>query len=43
MDREIVQISTPPANVDLDEGLDEYDEELTETFPASDVPASVRP
>jgi hypothetical protein len=41
MDREPLQTSTPPA--DVDEGLDAYDEELTETFPASDVPASVHP
>lgn len=43
MDRQIVPIPTPPADVDVDEGLDAYDEELTETFPASDVPASVHP
>jgi hypothetical protein len=43
MDREPLQTSTPPADVDVDEGLDAYGEELTETFPASDVPASVHP
>lgn len=43
MERETEQTATPPADVDVDEGLDAYDEELTETFPASDVPASVHP
>lgn len=43
MERELLQNSTPPTDVDVDEGLDAYDEELTETFPASDVPASVHP
>jgi len=34
---------TPPNGLDIDEGLDEYDEEVSETFPASDPPASTEP
>jgi hypothetical protein len=32
-----------PQNVDVDEELDELDEELAESFPASDPPASTQP
>lgn len=34
---------TPPDGLDIDEGLDPYDEELAESFPASDPPASTEP
>lgn len=34
---------TPPDGLDIDEGLDAYDEEVAETFPASDPPASTEP
>lgn len=37
------QLHTPPTGLDVDEGLDAYDEELTETFPASDPPESTHP
>ncbi len=34
---------TPPDGLDIDEGLDPYDEELAESFPASDPPSSIEP
>ena len=34
---------TPPDELDLDEELDDYDEEVAESFPASDPPASTQP
>ncbi|HEY1728965.1 MAG TPA: hypothetical protein VGG22_11370 [Candidatus Baltobacteraceae bacterium] len=34
---------TPPDGLDIDEGLDDYDKEVAETFPASDPPASTEP
>lgn len=43
MDRDMAEYPTPPADADLDEGLDSYDKELAESFPASDVPESVHP
>lgn len=33
----------PPDDVDIDEELDEYDEEVAESFPASDPPAGTHP
>ncbi|MBV8425171.1 MAG: hypothetical protein JO349_08260 [Candidatus Eremiobacteraeota bacterium] len=33
----------PPDDLDSDEGLDEYDEEVAESFPASDPPAGTQP
>lgn len=45
MDRDIERdkTRTPPDNVDIDEELDSYDEEVAESFPASDPPSSVSP
>ena len=33
----------PPDDVDEDEGLDSYDKEVAESFPASDPPESTQP
>ncbi|MGH7683750.1 MAG: hypothetical protein ACREMT_05355 [Vulcanimicrobiaceae bacterium] len=33
----------PPDDVDEDEDLDAYDEELAESFPASDPPSGAQP
>ena len=33
----------PPDDVDEDEDLDAYDEEVAESFPASDPPSSSQP
>lgn len=33
---------TPPNDVDTDEDLDSYDEEVAESFPASDPPSSTQ-
>jgi len=35
--------TTPPDDLDIDEDLDEYDEELADSFPASDPPESTQP
>lgn len=46
MDRDVdhgAKQTPPPDDLDIDEGLDEYDEELSESFPASDPPNSVQP
>ena len=43
MDGDTSERLTPPRDLDIDEGLDPYDKELVETFPASDVPGSVHP
>jgi len=42
-DKDLEETKTPPNVVDIDEGLDEYDEELAESFPASDPPSSTEP
>ena len=34
---------TPPDDVDTDEDLDSYDEEVAESFPASDPPSGTQP
>lgn len=33
----------PPDDLDEDEGLDAYDEEVAESFPASDPPSGTQP
>jgi hypothetical protein len=33
----------PPDDVDEDEDLDKYDEEVAESFPASDPPSGTQP
>ena len=43
MDQDRDEERLPPDNVDEDEGLDAYDEEVAESFPASDPPSSVQP
>ena len=43
MDGNLLEKPTPPPEIDIDEGLDAYDKELAETFPASDVPESAHP
>lgn len=43
MDNERDRDRPAPQNVDVDEKLDELDEELAESFPASDPPASTQP
>jgi len=37
------QKTAGPRDVDIDEKLDELDEELAESFPASDPPSSTQP
>ena len=43
MDRDIDETRTPPSDVDIDEELDPYDQEVADSFPASDPPESVQP
>ena len=43
MDRDQDEKHLPPDNVDEDEDLDSYDEEVAESFPASDPPGSAQP
>lgn len=43
MDRDADETRTPPIEVDIDEDLDAYDEEIAESFPASDPPAGTQP
>jgi hypothetical protein len=43
MDRDTDEARTPPDGVDIDEHLDAYDEEVAESFPASDPPAGIQP
>jgi hypothetical protein len=43
MDRDRDQAHLPPDDVDEDEDLDAYDEEVAESFPASDPPSSTSP
>jgi len=43
MERDPDKDHLPPDDVDEDEQLDEYDEEVAESFPASDPPSSIQP
>jgi hypothetical protein len=42
-DGEENETRTPPDDVDTDEHLDAYDEEVAGSFPASDPPSSASP